>query len=203
MNICVFGASSPEIGVPYLEAARELGVLIAKDGHTLVFGGGASGVMGESARGAKSAGGRIVGVVPRFINADGVSYPECDELITTETMRERKAEMERLADAFIVCPGGIGTFEELFEMLSLKQLERHRKAIVILNTDGYYNGLKLLLEHSIKENFVREVCRTLYSFVNTPKEAMRGIAEYVPQPEAQDLRGFPSAYTFESVKENE
>lgn len=203
MNICVFGASSPEIGAPYLEAAHKLGVLIAKEGHTLIFGGGAAGIMGESARGAKSAGGRIVGIVPRFINADGVSYPECDELITTETMRERKAKMEELADAFIVCPGGIGTFEELFEMLSLKQLERHRKAIVILNTDGYYNGLELLLEHSIEENFVREVCRTLYSFVNTPEEAMREIAEYVPRPEAQDLRGFPSAYTFESIRENE
>lgn len=203
MNICVFGASSPEIGTSYLRAARELGELIAKNGHTLVFGGGAAGVMGETARGARSAGGHIIGVVPRFINADGVSFPGCDELIMTDTMRERKAEMEKRSDAFIVCPGGIGTFEELFEMLSLKQLERHGKAIVILNTDGYYNGLEQLLEHSIRENFVRDICRTLYCFTDTPAEAFRAVTEYIPNQDAKDLRGFPSAYTFESPKENE
>ena len=170
MNICVFGASSPEIGTSYLRAARELGELISKNGHTLVFGGGAAGVMGDTARGAESAGGHIIGVVPRFINADGVSFPGCDELIMTDTMRERKAEMEKLSDAFIVCPGGIGTFEELFEMLSLKQLERHGKAIVILNTDGYYDALRALLQKGTDEGFIAASVAECYHMIDTPEE---------------------------------
>ena len=203
MNICVFGASSNEIGEIYLSASEKLGRLIAAGGHTLVFGGGANGVIGSVARGVKSVGGHIIGVIPHFINADGVSFEECDELVMTDTMRERKAEMENRADAFLICPGGIGTFEELFEVLSLKQLQRHGKAIVILNTEGYYDGLKQLLEQSIRENFVREICRTLYSFADTPEQAIRDIEEYVPHIEDENLRGFPSVYTFESQKENE
>lgn len=203
MNICVFGASSNAIGNVYLEASEQLGRCIAKGGHTLIFGGGANGVMGAVARGARSGGGQIVGVVPHFINADGASFEDCDELIATETMSERKTKMENLADAFIVCPGGIGTFEELFEVLSLKQLQRHGKALVILNTKGYYDGLRFLLEHSIQENFVREVCRTLYSFADTPEDAIRIVEEYEPQIGSEELRGFPSRYTFETQNINE
>ena len=132
MNICVYGASSNLIADIYISACEDLGRKIAKDGHTLIFGCGAAGFMGASARGAKEAGGEIIGITPEFFNVDGMLYEDCDQVIRTETMRERKRILEEKSDAFIVAPGGIGTFDEFFEILTLKQLSRHTKAIVII-----------------------------------------------------------------------
>ena len=139
MKICVFGASSAHIDQIYIKNVEELGEKLAKRGHSLVFGAGGTGLMGAAARGFKRGGGRIVGVVPTFFRDDGAEqlYGECDEVIYPETMRERKAIMEDLADIFVVVPGGIGTLEELFEVLTLKQLNRHHKGIVIDEINGY------------------------------------------------------------------
>lgn len=168
MNICVYGASSNEIDPAYLEAGEELGFEMAKRGHGLVFGGGTKGLMGAAARGMTRGDGKIVGVAPRFFDVEGVLYQSCTEFIFTDTMRERKAIMEERADAFVMTPGGIGTFEEFFEILTLRQLGRHEKAIAVLNTKGYYEPLRQMLEQAIAQGFLRPECRGLCEFFDQP-----------------------------------
>ena len=154
MNICVYGAASSDIDKIFTDAGHELGYKLAKRGHGLVFGGGDNGMMGAAARGTHDGGGHIIGIAPSFFNIDGVLYPLCDELIYTGTMRERKQLLEDKSDGFIVSPGGIGTFEEFFEILTLKQLGRTEKPIAILNTDGYYDSLLKMMRHTAKNKFM-------------------------------------------------
>ncbi len=182
MKICVFGASSAHIDQIYITHVEELGEKLAKRGHSLVFGAGGTGLMGAAARGFKSGGGRIVGVVPTFFRDDGVEqlYGECDEVIYTETMRERKAIMEDLADIFIVVPGGVGTFEELFEVLTLKQLNRHDKGIVIYDIDGYYDGMEIFMETAYKRKFITEKCRHLYANLDNIDAVIDYVENYRP-----------------------
>ncbi len=178
MNICIYGASSNDISEIYLKKTEELGEILARHGHGLVFGAGDNGVMGAAARGVKRGGGKIVGVVPSFFNVDGIIYPQCDELIRPETMRERKQIMEDRADAFITAPGGIGTFEEFFEILTLKQLGRHNKPIVLYNLNGYYDGVVNLIEQAISQGFMREVCRQLCHVLDDPDEILNYLENY-------------------------
>lgn len=168
MNICVFGAASSEIDKKYVKAAENMCEELAKQGHNLVFGAGGRGLMGAAARGFKKGGGKITGVVPHFFKELDIEalYTECDELIYTDTMRERKGTMEDKADAFLIMPGGIGTFEELFEVMTLKQLGRHNKPIAIYSIDGYYDSMEEMLNYSIKEKFVYESCKSLYRYVD-------------------------------------
>ena len=156
MKICVYGASSNKIDKRYIEATEELGEKMAKRSHELVYGAGSNGLMGAVARGMTKGGGKIIGIVPSFFNVDGVLYEKCDEIIYTETMRERKQIMEQEADAVVMVAGGLGTFDEFFEILTLKQLARHSKPIAILNTLGYYDKLLQFLEHTAEEGFVRK-----------------------------------------------
>ncbi|MBR6741472.1 MAG: TIGR00730 family Rossman fold protein [Clostridia bacterium] len=153
MKICIFGASSNEIDEKYILAVEKLGEELAQKGHTLVFGAGCNGLMGAAARGFKRMGGKIIGIIPDFFREEMVEviYTECDELIYTETMAQRKAKMEDMADAFLVAPGGMGTFEEFFEALTLKQLGRHNKPMAIFNIDGYYDKLEAFMQYSISE----------------------------------------------------
>ena len=178
MNICLYGASSSAIDRSYILGAETVGELIAKRGHTLIFGGGAQGVMGAAARGAARFGGRIIGVAPSFFNVDGVLYEHCTELIYTDTMRERKQKMEELADAFLVMPGGVGTFEEFFEIFTLKQIGRHSKAIVMFNQNGYYDAVRALFEKAIEERFMTEKCRLLSELFTEPDEMLDFIERY-------------------------
>ena len=156
MRICVYGAASDEINKSYIEAGENLGKKMQKRGHSLVFGGGATGLMGAVARGIESENAEIIGVSPSFFNVDGILFERCSELIFTETMRERKQIMEEKSDAFIITVGGIGTFEEFFEILTLRSLDRHKKPIAILNTNGYYNSLIEFLKNGVTENFLKE-----------------------------------------------
>lgn len=181
MNICIFGASGRELDEVYYEEAECLGALIAQRGHALVFGGGREGLMGAAARGAHENGGRIIGIVPRFFDEPGIIYEHCDELIFTETMRERKQLMEEQSSACVVLPGGIGTFEEFFEMLTLKQLGRSDRAIALLNTNGYYEPMLHMLEETARGRFMSRACLELYKPVDTPEQALDYIARYVPQ----------------------
>ena len=164
MKICVYGAASPTIDPLYIETVEKMGKIMAERGHSLVFGGGGNGLMGAAARGVTAGGGKIIGVIPSFFKTEVVEaiYDKCDELIFTETMRERKQIMEDNADAFIVTPGGIGTFEEFFEILTLKQLCRHEKPIALYNINGYYNELEQMMTASISKNFIKENCSALY-----------------------------------------
>lgn len=177
MNICVYGASSSTIDEKYIKAGEVLGEQMAAAGHTLVFGGGASGLMGAVARGMKKRGGKIVGVAPSFFNVDGILFPDCDEFIYTETMRERKEKMEELSDAFLMTAGGIGTFEEFFEILTLRQLGRHKKPIAILNTEGYFNPLIDLMENAIEQGFMTEANRKIYACAATPEEVLSALCD--------------------------
>jgi uncharacterized protein (TIGR00730 family) len=164
MRICVFGAASPTIDPEYIQKVELLGEEMAKRGHSLVFGAGGNGLMGAAARGVHRGGGYVLGVIPKFFEEEGVEaiYDKCDKLIFTETMRQRKQTMEDNADAFIVAPGGIGTFEEHFEILTSKQLCRHNKPIVLYNVKGYYNELEAVMQQAMKKNFIRENCADLY-----------------------------------------
>lgn len=171
MNICVFGAASKTIDEKYINPVEDMGEYLAQHGHNLVFGAGSTGEMGAAARGFKKGGGTIHGVVPSFFKEDLADFVNwnCDKLTLTETMRERKAIMEDEADAFVIAPGGAGTFEEFFEILTLKQLGRHRKPIAIYNIDGYYDHLVKAVEYAVETNFIRESCERLYR-VFTPNQ---------------------------------
>jgi uncharacterized protein (TIGR00730 family) len=164
MRICVYGAASPTIDPKYMELVEQMGVTMVKRGHSLVFGGGGNGLMGAVAKGVRLEGGHILGVIPKFFDDENIEAvcDYCDELIEPDTMRERKQIMEDNADAFIVVPGGIGTFEEFFEILTLKQLCRHNKPIAVYNLMGYYNEINHAMEQSIKKNFIRGNCMDLY-----------------------------------------
>ena len=183
MNICLYGSSSNAIDKKFITDTQKLGEMMAKRGHGLVYGGGAHGLMGAAARGVYSCGGKIVGVSPRFFETDGVLYENCSEFIYTVTMRERKQIMEDRSDAFIVVPGGIGTFDEFFEILTLKQLGRHSKAIAIYNIDGYYNELNAMVENAISKNFMKDTCRKLYKYFTNPEEML----DYIENYEGEDI----------------
>lgn len=172
MNICIYGASSNKLAQIYYTEAYKLGALMAKSGHTLVFGGGQGGLMGACAEGAHAHGGRIIGVAPRFFDEPGILFPHCAQFIYTETMRERKAIMEEQSDAFIVLPGGIGTYEEFFEMLTLKQLGRHGKPMAMLNTNGYYDPMAVMLQNTVDEGFMSANCMDLFGVCRTPDEVL-------------------------------
>lgn len=189
MRICVYGAASPTIDAVYIRTVEALGAEMAKRGHSLVFGGGANGLMGAAARGVRSGGGKIVGVIPKFFDDESVEAicDFCDDLIFTDTMRSRKQIMEDNSDAFIVVPGGIGTFEEFFEILTLKQLCRHNKPIAVYSINGYYAEMNEMMEQAMKKNFIRENCKNLYflsdsaedilRYIETPADSIRTVKE--------------------------
>lgn len=180
MNICVYGASSTTIDKSYITAGEEMGRVMAEYGYGLVFGGGANGLMGAVARGVHEKGAEIIGVAPSFFDVDGILFKDCTDFVYPETMRERKKIMEDLSSAFIVTPGGIGTFDEFFEILTLKQLGRHNKPIAILNTNGYYNHLQSFLQNGIDENFLTDECKKMFFISEDPKKIMEYIKHYNP-----------------------
>lgn len=182
MKICVFGAASAHIDDIYIQKVEQLGYEMAKRGHSLVFGAGATGLMGAAARGVKRGGGEIVGVIPNFFKEEGVEqiYDECDEIIYTDTMAERKKKMEDEAEAFIIVPGGIGTFEEFFEVLTLKQLGRHEKAIVIYNIENYYDDLEKFMQTVTSRKFITFKCYEMYNYFNDSKSILDYLESYKP-----------------------
>ena len=183
MNICVYGAASKTIDSSFIVAGENLGKELVKRGHSLVYGAGAEGMMGAVARGVHSENGHITGVVPTFFTNEEILYLKCDKLIRTQTMRERKQIMEDNADAFIVTPGGIGTFEEFFEILTLKQLGQHNKPIVIYNINGFYNSMIKTLDEAISLNFINKECVNMYpSFDN-----IDDVLDYIENYEKMDL----------------
>ena len=183
MRICVYGASSVKTDTKYIKAVENLCETFAKNGHNLVYGAGANGLMGAAARGFSKGRGHIIGVAPLFFNADGMLYDKCDELIRTDTMRERKEIMEDHADAFVIVPGGVGTFDEFFEILTLKQLARHSKPMIIYNIFGYYDKLQEFMGVAVKENFVSDVSMGLYEVMSDDDK----ILDYLYNYEAKNL----------------
>ena len=183
MKIAVYGAASSLIDSSYKQAGKELGLKIAERGHGLVFGGGANGMMGAVAEGAYEKGGYIIGVVPEFFreaNAE-ISFKQCTDYIYTDTMRERKKQMEENCDAFIISPGGIGTFDEFFEILTLKQLGRHNKAIAIYNINGFFDLFAQALYEMVKEKFITDDCAELCKVFTNADEMLDYIENYDPE----------------------
>lgn len=181
MKICIFGASSSRLDDIYYAEAEKAGRLIAQRGHSMVFGAGREGVMGAAARGAASAGGEIIGIVPRFFDEPGVICDGCTQLIFTETLAERKRLMLESSDACLALPGGLGTYEELFETMTMKQLWQNERAVVLVNTCGCYDAFEALMRDSVRRGFMSAGCLDLYTVCRTPEEALRAIEGYVPR----------------------
>lgn len=179
-HICVYCSSSDRVAPSYFALAEELGATIARRGHTLVWGGTNVGLMGTCARAAQQHGAKVIGVIPSFIAERGLAYDKADELIVTDDMRQRKAIMEKRADAFVGMPGGFGTLEEMFEIITLKQLQRHNKAVVFLNAAGYYEPLAAALEHMYNAQFAKQAYRQMYAFAPDVTSALDHIESYRP-----------------------
>ncbi|HZB50883.1 MAG TPA: TIGR00730 family Rossman fold protein [Mycobacteriales bacterium] len=170
--IAVYCASSDRIDPGYLEVATELGTELGRRGHVLVTGGGSVSMMGAVGRAARAAGGHTVGVIPRQLVAMEVADHDSDELVLVETMRERKAEMDRRADAFVALAGGIGTFEELFEVWTAGSLGMHAKPVVVLDPDGFYRPLWDWLDQLADRGFVRRSALESLLRVGTVHDAL-------------------------------
>lgn len=181
-SLCVYCGSSNHVSETHKQAARRFGLLMAEAGIRLVYGGGRVGLMGCLADGVLEAGGRVTGVIPDFLKRLEVEHVELDELILTRTMHERKQKMFDLADAFCVLPGGFGTMEELFEILTWKQLRQHDKPIVLVNLEGYWNHLLALMDHFVQTQYVRPDNLKLITSVNSIEEILPAIA-VEPQPQ--------------------
>lgn len=182
MKICVFGAASAHIDDKYIKETEALGERLAKRGHSLVYGAGATGLMGAAARGFKRGGGRIFGVIPEFFRDESIEqiYTGCDELRYTKTMSERKMIMEDNADAFVILPGGVGTFEEFYEVLTLKQLGRHGKAMVIYNIDGFYAEMQEFLKTVVNKKFITFELDDMYACVDSADALIKYLDGYEP-----------------------
>jgi uncharacterized protein (TIGR00730 family) len=153
-RVCVYAGSAPGAQPAYVRAASDLAAALVRRGSGVVYGGGSLGLMGALAEGTLAADGEIVGVIPRFLDDREIGHGGLSELHVTENMHDRKMLMAELSDAFVVLPGGIGTLEEVVEMLSWSQLGLHRKPIGLLDTDGFWAPLVDLLDHMTTEQFV-------------------------------------------------
>jgi uncharacterized protein (TIGR00730 family) len=174
-SIAVYCASSNKIRASFVDAAETLGAIFASHGIRLVYGDGGIGLMAAVAKGVLDAGGEAVGVIPRFMVEQGWNNPRSTETIVTETMHERKATICNISDAMVALPGGIGTFEELLECLTWKQLGLHSNPVVILNTDGYYDRLLSCIDLMVEEQMMRPIHKDMYVVVSTPEEVLPAI----------------------------
>lgn len=174
-SIAVYCASSNKLRPSFVEAAERLGNLIAAEGMRLVYGDGGIGLMAAVARGALNNGGEVIGVIPQFMVDQGWNNPSSTQTIVTQTMHERKATICDISDAMVAMPGGIGTFEELLECLTWKQLGLHHNPVVILNTDGYYDRLLACLDLMVEEQMMRPIHKEMFVVVNQPEEVIPAI----------------------------
>ena len=171
-SVTVYCSSSTRVPKFYFEAAAELGEAIARAGWRLVYGGNRIGCMDALASSARAAGGKVVGITPQLLVDEGIADELCDELIVTAGMRDRKALLEDRGDAFIGLPGGLGTFEELFEIIVGKVLGCHGKPIVLLNVEGYYSPLLTMIDHGIELGFIRPNAREAFAVFSSVGDAM-------------------------------
>lgn len=181
-SICVYSGSADHIKPTYLEAAYQTGQLLVQNGITLVYGGGKTGVMGAVAEGALNAGGKVIGVVPEYLNKSSLIHEGLSQLIITPDMHTRKAEMSRLANAFISLPGGFGTMEEFFETLTWAQIGLHQKPIGLLNTGGYYSPLLRWISHALQEGFIYPEHMDLFVEDEDPQKLILKLAQFKIPP---------------------
>jgi hypothetical protein len=177
-NICIYCSSSDNIDEIFFNTAREMAKKIAQKNFKVVFGAGCVGLMGEIARTMHHNGGKIIGVIPEKLIKMGICYDNCDELIITADMRERKHTMEKISDGFIALPGGFGTLEEISEMITGKQLGFHNRPLVFLNINEFYTPLFEFFEHIYRYNFAKEESKKLYHITENIDDAVDYIENY-------------------------
>lgn len=186
-SVCVFCGSSTGARDAYVRQARALGELLARRGIQLVYGGASVGLMGVLADAVVAGGGRVVGVIPRALETREIAHRGIAELHVVESMHERKALMARLADAFVALPGGIGTLEELFEVWTWEQLGIHEKPLALLDAEGYWEPLVRLVDHMVREGFVREPQRRALLVSDDPAQLLERLRVPVPRDEPRWL----------------
>ncbi|QOD85093.1 TIGR00730 family Rossman fold protein [Chromobacterium haemolyticum] len=185
--ICLFCGSNKGIKPEYEAAARDFGRTLAEQGVTLVYGAGKVGLMGVAADAALAAGGKVIGVIPEFLKAKEVAHTGLTEIHVTETMHQRKALMAELSDGFIALPGGFGTFDELFEILTWGQLSLHGKPVGLLDAAGYYQPLHLMMEHAVTEGFARPGNMDLFRINEDLPALLSDMRAYQPREVAKWL----------------
>lgn len=179
-HLVVYCGSSDAIPPVYVEAARAMGRALVARGLTLVFGGGRTGLMGAVADAALQAGGQVIGIMPRQFNTPVLAHVGLSQMILVDSMHQRKALMAEMGDAFVALPGGFGTLEELFEILTWAQIGMHRKPIGVLNVEGYYDPLLAMIEHARHQGFIYAEHRALIVCESTPMALLDGLAAYAP-----------------------
>ena len=175
MKICVYCASSAKIDKVYFDTTEKLAKDFVDNKIEVVFGGGAFGLMGKLADTILENGGKIKGIMPKFMKDVEWAHDKVTDFEFTETMHERKAKFLEGIDGLVTLPGGSGTLEELFEAITLKRLGQFTKPIVILNTNGFYNPLKKMLETCVSQNFMHQKHMKMWEFVNNPEEVLNAI----------------------------
>ena len=176
-SVCVYCGSRPGASPEFAKTAQVVGTWIGQHGGQLVYGGGNSGLMGEVARATLKAGGRVVGIIPKALLEKEWALDDCTELHVVETMHERKRMMAERADAFIALPGGIGTFEELFEVWTWRQLGYHDKPVGLLNAQGYYDGLLAFMASTVKAEFLTDWQMQLLQIGTDPQALLQRLVQ--------------------------
>ena len=187
-SVTVYCSSSRTVAPVYFDAAARLGRAIAREGWRLVYGGNAVGTMGALADAARAAGGKVVGISPRLLFDKGIGDEKCDELVLTDDMRTRKRLLEERGDAFVALPGGIGTFEEVFEVLVGRSLGYHQKPIVLVNVNAYYTPLLEMMSFGAREGFIRENVAAFWFVAGDVEEAVRHLKAWRPGAPDTGLR---------------
>lgn len=177
-RVCVFASSSNYLDEIYYKDAKKLGELLGQNNYDIVYGGSTLGLMWECASQVQTNKGKVIGIMPKRLADMGCKTDNCDEFFMAEGMRDRKAKMDEISDAVIALPGGLGTLEELAEMIVQKQLGYNKKPIVILNTNGFYNKLLEFFEIIINEKFANKIASQLYFVAKSPQEAIEYIKLY-------------------------
>ncbi len=180
-NICVFASSCNFLDEIYRIDAKKLGFLMAKEGYNLIYGGSSLGLMWMCAKEVKENGRKITGIMPEKLKEMAENSDSCDEFYVTKGMRERKGLMDEMSDAIIALPGGFGTLEELSEMIVQKQLGYNQKAIVILNTNSFYNHLLKFFDEIFEQKFANKKARNLYYVADDADDAIEYLKNYKPQ----------------------
>ena len=178
MQICVFCSSSSAVDEDYHDATAAFGRALAEAGHGLVYGGTDVGLMGTLAHAVRDAGGTVTGIVPRLFIERGIEDRAADELVVTDGMMARKQAMEERSHAFVALPGGFGTLDEILEMITLKQLGFHRKPVVLLEVEGFWQPLVDLFERLYEQRFAKPTYRALYHVAHSPADALSHLTDH-------------------------
>lgn len=182
-NVCVYCGSSSGKRQAYSEAARLLADELVRHNMDLVYGGASVGIMGEIADAVLAAGGRVIGVMPRALVEKEVQHEGLTELLVVDSMHARKLKMAEISDGFIAMPGGLGTLEELFEILTWGQLGFHQKPCALLNIEGYYDKLSAFLDHAVDERFIKAIHSHMLLIEDKPSQILQSMLAYQPPTE--------------------